>query len=369
MTWDLWFSALLLLFIGITLLHAVVLPRPKRDARTKGEPLVSILIPMRNELANVEGLIGSLQKQTYSKFEVIVLDDESTDGTREALEASTEHDSRFTIKPGAPKLDGWVGKVYACHQLSGYASGDYLLYVDADVRIEPNAVQDVLAFMQHNNLALVSGFSRFLLPTWLNKLLVPMQHFIVLFHLPMGLARFTKWPPATAAHGGFMFFERGAYEAIGGHESVKGEIVEDVALSKRMKAHGHKMWLANITAFASCTMYETNEDVWKGFSKNIFNGIGKSVPLAAVIMVFYASFYVLPLFLLVGAVVVADPSLLIPYALISIQGLIVYATTKEPLYLAFALPASALALIALLANAMIRSMQGQKVEWKGRFYG
>lgn len=369
MVWELWFIAILSIFVAITFLHSLLLPSLKRGMRVVGEPLVSILVPMRNEQMNVKGMVSSLKKQTYPNFEVLILDDESTDGTRDALNLATYGDNRFRIVTGSEKPEGWIGKVYACHQLGQQAKGEYLLYIDADVRIEPAAVETALAFMQRHKLFLLSGFSRFLLPTWLNQLLVPMQHFIVLFHLPIALANWTKWPAATAAHGGFMFFERTAYEAIGGHESVHSEIVEDVAISKRMKANGYKMWLANITEFCSCTMYETNEGVWKGFSKNIYNGLGRSVGMATLVIILYVTMYVFPAILLVLALFLDQPLWLVPYALITLQALIVYRTTREPLFLAFLLPASALALVLLLGNAMRQSLQGQQVEWKGRFYG
>lgn len=207
MVWELWFIAILSIFVAITFLHSLLLPSLKRGMRVVGEPLVSILVPMRNEQMNVKGMVSSLKKQTYPNFEVLILDDESTDGTRDALNLATYGDNRFRIVTGSEKPEGWIGKVYACHQLGQQAKGEYLLYIDADVRIEPAAVETALAFMQRHKLFLLSGFSRFLLPTWLNQLLVPMQHFIVLFHLPIALANWTKWPAATAAHGGFMFLK------------------------------------------------------------------------------------------------------------------------------------------------------------------
>lgn len=369
MDWIIWFSCILLMFIAVTIFHSLLMPSPPSRGSVSGQPLVSILVPMRDEIMNVKGMIECLKKQTYPHLEVLLLDDESTDGTTEALQLAVRGDERFRILNGTPKPPEWIGKVYACHQLNLQARGDFLLFIDADVRIEPDAVNDSLAFMQQKKISLMSGFSRFLLPTWLNKLLVPMQHFIVLFHLPMLFANWTKWPAATAAHGGFMFFERHAYEAIGGHESVKGNIVEDVAISKRMKAHGFRMWIVNVTRFASCTMYHTNYDVWKGFSKNIFNGLGRSVPLALIVIIFYGFFYVGSGILFGLALIVEDIRLLLPYVFITIQAAIVYAKTREPIHLAFVLPFSALALISLLLHAMWKSLKGQQVEWKGRFYG
>lgn len=369
MEWVLWFSFILLLFVVITFVHSLLLPGLSKKRKIEGEPVVSVLVPMRNEARNVKGLVTSLKKQTYPHLEVLLLDDESTDGTSSALELAVRGDKRFRILQGQPKPEHWIGKVFACHQLSEGASGDYLLFLDADVRVEPEAVERALGLMQHHKISLLSGFSRFILPTWLNKLLVPLQHFIVLFHLPVGLANWTKWPSATAAHGGFMFFERTAYNAIGGHESVKENIVEDVAISKRMKSKGFRMWIVNITSVASCRMYETNEEVWQGFSKNIFNGIGRSVPLAIGIMLFYGIFYVGSGVLALLALILEERIMLLPYVLITMQAGIVYIKTREPVSLAFLLPFASFVFILLLFSAMRNALKGQPVEWKGRFYG
>lgn len=369
MAWVWWFSAILVLFIFITLVHSLLLPGLSKKRKIEGTPVVSILVPMRDEVRNVKGMVDSLKKQTYQTIEVFLLDDESTDGTTAALELAVRGDKRFTILKGQPKPEKWIGKVFACHQLSEAATGEYLLFLDADVRVQPEAVEQALGLMQEKDLSLLSGFSRFILPTWLNKLLVPLQHFIVLFHLPILLANWTKWPAATAAHGGFMFFERNAYEAIGGHEVVKENIVEDVAISKRMKAEGYRMWIVNITAIASCRMYETNAEVWQGFSKNIFNGIGRSIPLALVIIAFYGIVYVGSGILALAALIVEERVLLLPYVLITLQAAIVYLKTREPIALAFLMPVASVAFILLLISAMRKSSKGQQVEWKGRFYG
>ncbi|MFC4355437.1 glycosyltransferase [Chryseomicrobium palamuruense] len=369
MEWTLWFSYILLSFVVITLVHSLLLPNLSKIRRIEGVPLVSVLVPMRNEVRNVKGMVDSVKKQTYKHIEVFFLDDESTDGTSSALELAVRGDARFKVLQGKPKPEKWIGKVFACHQLSEAAKGDYLLFLDADVRIQPEAVERALGLMQQKNISLLSGFSRFILPTWLNKLLVPLQHFFVLFHLPILLANWTKWPPATAAHGGFMFFERSAYQAIGGHAVVKENIVEDVAISKRMKAEGYRMWIANITSVASCRMYETNAEVWQGFTKNIFNGIGRSIPLAVGIILFYGVVYVGSGILALAALLVEERVLLLPYLLIILQAGIVYLNTREPLALAFLLPVASVAFILLLVSAMRKSVKGQQVEWKGRYYG
>lgn len=368
MEWIGWYSFILGAFVLGTFLNVLFLPSPPRNTSLKNMPLVSVLIPMRNEFRNVQGLVAALKKQNYNHFEVLILDDESTDGTFEALQMAISQDMRFRVIKGSVKPEGWVGKVHACHQLSGQARGEYLFFVDADVRLTPDAISHSLSMMQQKKIALLSGFSRFVLPTWLNKLLVPMQHFIVLFHLPIALANYTKWPAATAAHGGFMFFDRSAYEAIGGHGAVRSEIVEDVALARRIKQHGRRMWLVNVTRFASCTMYSTNQEVWSGFAKNIFNGIGRSTSFAISIIFFYSLFYVAPGVLFLIGLLVEQQLLLLPYFLICLQAALVYVKTREPIGLAFVMPASALAFVTLLGYAVVQAKNGKPVEWKGRFY-
>ncbi|HSI66638.1 MAG TPA: glycosyltransferase family 2 protein, partial [Planococcus sp. (in: firmicutes)] len=192
------------------------MPRLPKKPDLVSEPLVSVLVPMRNEERNVEALIKSLRASSYNRMEFIVLNDQSTDRTQEKLEAAIGQDPRFTILQGRQLPEGWVGKVHACHQLQEAAGGDYLLFIDADIQFKPQAIEQSLALMNRRHAKLLTGFPAFEVPPFLSKLLVPMMHFVVFFHLPIMLANFSRFRAATAACGMWMMFERKSYEKMGG---------------------------------------------------------------------------------------------------------------------------------------------------------
>jgi len=258
---------LLLSLIGI-MVNGLFFPRFKKPIPDY-TPLVSILVPMRDEERNVIPLIQNLQKLSYANVEYILLDDHSSDSTLALAKAQTMNDKRFRLIEGVPLKKGWAGKVHACHQLSENASGDFLLFLDADARLKPDTLENFLPFFEKGKVQLVTGFPRFPVTSWLSKLLVPMQHFVIWLHLPLSLANYTSYKQATAAHGAFMFFERNAYLAVGGHRAVWDSIVEDVNLARVMKQHVFSVKLVNPTSYVTCHMYETNEEVWSGFLKNI----------------------------------------------------------------------------------------------------
>lgn len=360
--------AALSIFLVWTVFNSFFLPSLPSNVSFSSTPVISVLVPMRNEEKNVEVLINCLKATNYPNVEFIILNDQSTDRTGEILSHLTAGDPRFTLLQGRELPAGWVGKVHACHQLQQYAKGEYLLFIDADIRFVPQAFGQALALMQQSGAKLLSGFPAFDVPPFLSKLLVPMQHFVVLFHLPLAVANRTNIPTTTAANGMWMMFERVAYDRIGGHAAVSDSLVEDVHIARLMKASGSKMLLANITRSVRCRMYDTNPDVWEGFLKNSYAGIGRSPFMAAILTFFYLTFYVAPLFLLVYGLFSANPLYALPYVLIVLQQLYVLLLTRQHWQLAFLMPAQAAAMIAVLLHSMWKSWRKKTYSWKGRQY-
>ena len=357
-----------LAFLAWIIINRLFLPALPKDPRLSADPLVSILVPMRKEERNVETLIKSLKNSSYDYTEFIILNDQSTDGTQEELERVIGRDSRFAILQGKELPQDWVGKVHACHQLQQAASGEYLLFVDADVRFRPKAVEQSLALMQRKKVHLLTGFPAFDVSPFLSKLLVPMLHFVILFHLPIALANYTNFKAATAANGMWMMFEANSYRKIGGHAAVYTSLVEDVHIAREMKAHGFKVVLANITMSVKCRMYSTNSEVWEGFLKNSYAGIGRSPILAVGLILFYSAFYLLPLFIAVYGLLHGLYSWIIPYLLTVAQRWYVDMVTNQRWYLAFLIPLQAAAMLGVLIQSMWKSLKKQPYSWKGRHY-
>lgn len=365
------YTCILTGFLLWTIINSLFMPRLKVTGDENG--LVSILVPLRDEERNVSGLIESFKKLTYPNIEILLLDDHSTDQTLNLLYQHTRNDQRFTIIQGKDLPNEWTGKVYACHQLSERARGNDLLFHDADLRLSPDAIQAALSLMKKRKASMLTGFPHFPVSLFLEKLLVPLQHFVVHFHLPLAPANKTTLPSFTAAHGAFIMVRKEAYKLVGGHASIKDTLLDDIDLAKEFKKKGQKVLLANITNKVTCYMYQTNREVWEGFTKNLFPGLGRSRFLIMILFIFYGLFYVGPLvLLLVGLYTFMIDSLqltlFIPYLLIVLQKGWIDRRTNQKMTLAFLMPLSAIAFMALLIHSMRTGLKQKGYVWKGRRY-
>ncbi|WP_226578183.1 glycosyltransferase [Halobacillus litoralis] len=365
------FALLILITILInlwTVWNSLFLYPLKRNGTSKNDASVSLLVPLRNEADNVDGLMDSLMALTYPNVKVVLLDDHSEDGTYNKLKARAGEDPRFRVIQGRPLPEGWNGKVHACHQLSKEADGDYFFFLDADARVASDIIQLTIETMQKKDAAMLSGFPNYPNNHFLGHMLVPLQHMVVLLHLPLFMANRTTKPMFTAACGIFIMIEKEAYEAIGGHESVKGSLVEDVHLAREVKRHGYKMILANITSSALSYMYDNAEETWGGFKKNLYTGIGRSTIMVLFLTVFYSIVFLLPGLFAVYAIFSGSFFWLLPYLLTVSFKMYVDARTGHPLWLSFFIPVSAVLLISMMWSSMLVHKRGKSYQWKGRSY-
>ncbi|MBA2174371.1 glycosyltransferase [Halobacillus locisalis] len=351
-----------------TVINSLFLFPLVRSPKLHESPSVSLLVPLRNEQENVQGLIASLKQLTYENLEVILLDDHSEDDTYNLLSRQIEGDNRFRIIQGKALPEGWNGKVHACHQLASQASGDYYLFLDADARVAPKIIERTLATMKKHGASMLSGFPHYPNRHFLSHMLVPLQHMVVQLHLPLMVANTTKKPTFTAACGIFIMIEKEAYKAIGGHESVRNSLVEDVHIAREVKKNGYKMLLANITPSVLSFMYDSSKETWEGFKKNIFSGLGRSSWMVLFLSLFYSLAFILP-FIYVGVAIAEQNALyLLPYLLTVTFKMYVDARTGHPLWLSFFIPISVMLLIALMFTSMFVHVRGQNYQWKGRSY-
>lgn len=250
-------------------------------------PMVSILVPARNEARNIEACAGSLLAQDYPRFELLVLDDHSEDATAEIARGLgvSESGERARLLRGEALPAGWTGKGWACHQLAQAARGEFLFFTDADTTHAPGTVTAAVAYARRHRADLVSAWPRLVTVTWSEKLIIPMIVLLGMTLYPHWLVLLLqRWPrlaalvPARAlrllgaANGQFMFFTRTAYERIGGHAAIRDHVVEDVALGRAVTARiGEGMRLRNCDsqAFSTVRMYRSLAEVWEGFTKNL----------------------------------------------------------------------------------------------------
>ena len=235
---------------------------------------VSLLIPARNEEAVIGRLLAGLKEINYPDFEVIVCNDHSSDNTEEILNWFAGDDERIHWFLGEKLHDDWLGKNFACHQLAQKATGKYLIFLDADVELNKNAVTKAVSFFQEKKLSLLSVFPQQKMETFSEWSIVPVMNWILQSLLPMILVQKTAFPSLSAANGQFMMFETESYLNYQWHSKVRNQNVEDIRLARMVKAEGLKMAVLLGNKDIYCRMYRSLEEAIMGFSRNIHEYFG-----------------------------------------------------------------------------------------------
>ncbi len=291
----------------MTIINLKIYRVPAPDASPAESPRVSVCIPARDEETNIEACVRSVLDGDYANVEVVVYDDDSTDETPAILARLAEEDARVVRAPHAPLPAAWVGKQHACHQAARAATGEWLLFTDADVRFSPSMVRRTLAEAGALGADMVSTFPRQITKTLPEKLVVPMIFFILFSYLPFPRMRSTPDPSASAGCGQFLFVRTEAYTTIGGHESWKDSMHDGIKMPRTLRKAGYRTDLFDGTDLCSCRMYHGFSSTWRGFAKNAYEGLG-SVGLLGFITVVHLVAHVLPWVVFVGALVgVVDP--------------------------------------------------------------
>jgi chlorobactene glucosyltransferase len=262
--------ALLGVVLLITLFNALTAPMLKSAPAIKTAPRVSVLVPARNEEKNIGACLEGLINQDYPNWEIFVLDDNSSDRTAAIVQQFSARARRIKLLAGAPLPAGWLGKNWACHQLSEQATGEIFIFTDADNRYAPSAVSHTLGWMQKFNLGLLSAFCHQITKTLPEKLAVPVVNMLVYSYLPLWLTYYSKDAALAAANGQWLAFTREAYQRTGGHRTVRNHVVEDVELSRLAKRCGEKILAVSARDTVFSRMYHSGREVWEGYSKNLF---------------------------------------------------------------------------------------------------
>lgn len=364
----------LLVFFGILLRNLIDLPDMPVHASGTG-PLVSILVPARNEALNIERCVRSLLQQNYGAYEILVLDDGSTDTTPEILRSlARESDGRLRILTGVPLPDGWHGKTWACHQLGCQAKGELLLFTDADTMHQPDSLCRSVGALQDSGADMLSLTPLQELGSFWEKLVVPMVYFILLCYLPLRFVRTSRNPAFSFANGQFILFRKAMYDGINGHEAVKSNIVEDVWLCMAVKKAGGIVAPFNGRDIVSCRMYRNAREVWEGFSKNLFAGLGYKTGALFAMIVVSVIMYIVPYLFLARALSIAEFSMahfwlpLFQAGVVLLSRLIVTKLFRQPLSFVPLHLLSEIALLAIACNSFYSIKFGKGSRWKGRSY-
>lgn len=334
--------------------------------------LISVLIPARNEEDTIEECVNSVLNQTYKNFELIVLNDNSTDKTESILNSISLKDNRLKIIKGKSLPADWVGKNYACHQLQMNSTGEYMLFLDSDTIMSEDCIYNSINFAVKNNADLLSLMPYEETKTFWEKVIIPMLYFAVLVFLPLRMIERSKSKKYAMGNGQFMLFKKSFYDKIGGHEALKNRIVEDVWLARRTKEFGGKLIFADGTDILKCRMYKNFNEVWNGFSKNFFAGLSFSVTGLILVNLLYLILFILPLFLLLYGLIVSNLFLIYISIILIILPVIIRMSHsvyyKQPFWFSFLNILSSVMLILLSLNSFRIIRFGKGANWKGRDY-
>lgn len=245
-------------------------------------PSLSILIPVRNEEANIENLLNDLTSITDRFTEIIVYDDQSTDDTAKIVKDFALSDSRIRLIAGSELPVDWYGKSHACYQLSREATGDFFVFIDADVRIREGVIDRSLKYMDKYRCDLMSIFPTQVMKTLGEKIAVPNMQIILLTLLPLPLVRLSQFSSLSAANGQFMFFRALSYKELQPHKQFRKSRAEDIEISRYLKKHLKRVSCITGVNGLYCWMYHSISDAIEGFSKNVTYFFGNSLPTAVI---------------------------------------------------------------------------------------
>ncbi|HYL22068.1 MAG TPA: glycosyltransferase family 2 protein [Gemmatimonadales bacterium] len=373
MTWAIPAAYALLLLL---LVYRYVTRRPRLSAYAPqiSGPLVSVIIPARDEAVNIEACVRSALATAYEAVEVIVVDDRSTDGTPEVVErlaADTEGRGRAHLVRGGELPEGWFGKQWAMVQGYRAARGELLLFMDADTWQHPELLPRAVRALEVERVDLLSALSRQEMVSFWERLVQPHVFFALAARVgDLRRVNRTRVEWDAVASGQFILTTRAAYEAVGTHEAVKKSVVDDMALAQTFTRHHLDIFLTHAEEYMTTRMYRSLAGILEGWTKNLATGVPLAFPPIPLLRRLAPYVMWLPAF-----VWIAPPVLWAIYgwawaawttAISLVIWLMVYQVSGAPLRYALLYPLGA----ATVAYIMIRSaLRGsRRIEWRGRSY-
>lgn len=344
----------------ISLVNLIFFPVLRRND-SKEKPLISILIPARNEEQNIGNLLNDLLEQDYPNFEIIIFNDESTDKTENIVNEyiKREHKIKLINSTGLPQ--DWLGKNYACHSLAKIANGKYFLFLDADVRVGKKLLESALSHLQKCDLSLVTIFPKQIMVTMGEKIVVPIMNWILLSLLPLRLVKKSKFPSLAAANGQFMFFNAACYKNFEPHKIFKYSKVEDILISRFLKKNDYRIDCLTGNNEIKCRMYENYNDAINGFTKNVAEFFGGSIIVA---IIFWLISFLGFMFIIASLPI---NFLAIYFALIIFINIFISISSKQNIFVNVILHFPKMFSLGHIIFKTIVNTTRKKSQWKGRY--
>lgn len=339
---------------------------------------ISVCIPARNEEDNIGQLLDTLLDQTYENFEVQVLNDHSTDRTSKILNRYQKaYPAKLTVHAGKIKPNGWLGKPWACQQLGEAATGELLLFLDADTQLKPGALSKINTSFQYYHLDMLSVWPRQIFGTFWERCVIPLIYYTLLTVLPtIYVYRKPRWMPVSIYHkfsdkfavanGQCIAFHKEAYDTIGGHQPVKDKVVEDVELAKVSKKAGLHIRMFTGMETIRCRMYRSEKEMFEGLRKNFLAGFGNSLTTFLSAAFLHLIVFVLPFLTWFHSNPAIAYLAVASVTLIFAQRLVLSVWFNwDPLFV-FTHPLGVLWFQRLGGVKIIDRIAGRKTSWKGR---
>lgn len=341
-------------------------PRIATPVADNFAPRVSVLLPARNEAARITPTLKSVLEQDYPNFELIVLDDASTDATAQVvMNLLNGHHNARLIESFEDVPSGWLGKPWACHRLSAAATGDILVFIDADVLITPDALSCAVALFLESQLDVMCPYPNQRMNTLAQRLVQPLLQWSWLTTLPLDIAETSSRPSLTAANGQLLLVSRAMYQRMRGHEAVKSEVLEDINFVRAVKAAGGRGGVVDGSAIALCNMYDTDDEMVNGYTKSLWNAFGSPIGAFAVNALLF-TVYVLPLSLMLHRDSRTRSRALTAYLAATAGRMLINTRLRQGLKAEVLLhPLSVLAFNALTVASFAQRRRGG-LAWKGR---
>ncbi|MBT3513730.1 MAG: glycosyltransferase [Nitrospina sp.] len=360
----------IVIYLSLNMIYLIRLYPVKEKLVTY--PYISVCIPARNEERDIKKCVESLLNQDYPNFEIIVVDDNSSDDTAKIVCSMLEEYSNLIFIAGAKLEPGWVGKSYALHQAYKKSRGQFFLFTDADLIYQPHAFKTAMQKMISSDIDLLTLMPAAIFGSFWERVVQP-----VIFGFIATLTNFKKvnssGNKSAMGFGAFLLFKKESYQKIGGHQSVANEVLEDIMIAKKAKLNGLSVLVADGKSLFSIRMYHSMKEIWIGWRKNIFLAMGNSIFRA-----FYYMFMVLCFLLTPYIIVVYNlwVGIGLEWVCLSLFGLtlslIVGICLCRELNLerknVFLFPLGAIVMVGIILNSMVQTFLLGRTEWRGRTY-